>query len=681
MIIRLLERGRKLSILDKAVLIPAIFLSVGSFNFSYAEEAEDLEVAGFVENETRVRHGLGFSKIRNTLQIEFAKAFGSVGLFSNLQFNGTFRGTYDSVYDVNDDEYGDEAGGPIEFTSGGVPAGVLGPTAVPAGITTPWGSSLVTAGNPGLPGGGGFGFDVTNNPNEGLVLLGSGLHGDDGGVLLGVPVRPCNEDSRGCIDDYLDYDKHELASPEFNDRFDFIREAYLTGTIPLSDGRQLDLSFGRQQVVWGRTDLFRVLDVINPVDFSRNNIYDELEDIRIPMGIFTAEHRWGATETFDDLNLQFLWKFEKFRPNNLGQGGSPNSILDAGSFFRGMHNCWENGCTVSNFAGGGAQTDFPAHTIGIRDANLPEWQLGNTDVGLKFEGVYKGVGFSLNALSYISQFPTLRAGRVPARNPFLADGFGPFPADASPTGVETGGDLLTRDHLIAFDIEFPRVNLFGASADIYSETLKTAFRFEGAYTSGEEFANTLEPRLFSESDVIRWVIGADRPTFIPFLNKNRAFLFSAQLFGQHLLDHEEDRGPLGKRGMPDWEDNFIGTLLIKGWYKNDRLSPQIITAYDVRAKAATIAPSLDWLITDKWRLNIGANIKLGHGARSFDDARTANPFPPFTCPATDPACVPGGAMSQSLGLGGYEPLGRFRSGPIGMAQNEDEIYFSIRYRF
>jgi hypothetical protein len=24
--------------------------------------------------------------------------------------------------------------------------------------------------------------------------------------------------------------------------------------------------------VWGRTDLFRVLDVLNPVDYSRNNI-------------------------------------------------------------------------------------------------------------------------------------------------------------------------------------------------------------------------------------------------------------------------------------------------------------------------------------------------------------------------------------------------------------------------
>ncbi len=661
----------------------ALITGAGAFSSqtAYAEE-NSWDIHGFAENVTHQRfHGIGLSKSRNTLQLELGKSFGNVGIFKNFQFNGTFRGTYDAVYNINDDEFGKNAGGSISFTSGGVPAGVLGPgaPAVPAGITTPWGSSIVTAGNPGLPGGGGFGFDVTKNPNEGLVLLGTALHGDDGGVLLGVPVRPCNVDPRGCIDGYLDFDRSDLESPEFNDRADFIREAYFSGTIPLSNGRQLDISFGRQQVVWGRTDLFRVLDVINPVDFSRNNIYDELEDIRIPMGILTAEHRWGATETFDDLNLQFLWKWEKFRPNNLGQGGSPNAILDAGSFFRGMNNCWENGCTVSNFAGGGAQTDFPAHSIGIRQANLPDWKIDETDIGARLEGVYKGVGFSLNGLYYTSQFPSLHAGGVPAVNPFVGTGV-PFPTPNG-AGVETGGAELTRDYLIAFDIEFPRVGLIGGSADFYVEKLKTAFRVETAWTTGEEFANTLRPELYSESNVIRWVVGADRPTFIPFLNKNRAFLLSAQVFGQHILDHELEDGPLGKVGIPDWKDNFIGTFLFKGWYKNDRLSPQLLMAYDVRAQAAAVAPSVDWLISDNWRLVFGANLKFGTGARPFDDNRSANVFPPFTCPGGAPGCVPGGPSGASVGLGGFEPLGRFRSGPIGMAQNEDEVQLTIRYRF
>ena len=59
-------------------------------------------------------------------------------------------------------------------------------------------------------------------------------------------------------------------------------------------------TLGKQQVVWGRTDLFRVLDVINPVDYSRNNIYDELQDIRIPMWIAQGEWRMGASESMQE---------------------------------------------------------------------------------------------------------------------------------------------------------------------------------------------------------------------------------------------------------------------------------------------------------------------------------------------------------------------------------------------
>jgi hypothetical protein len=184
-----------------------------------------------------------------------------------------------------------------------------------------------------------------------MIVLGSDLHKTKGGVAFGVPQAPCDYDSRGCIKDYMDANSHELASPEFNDRLDFIREAFVVAKMPMADGRSWNFQLGKQQVVWGRTDLFRVLDVINPVDYSRNNIYDELQDIRIPMWIFTAEYRMGATETFDDTNIQFVWNFDKFRPNNLGQGGTPNQILGAGDFFRGMKNLWDNGGTVANFAG------------------------------------------------------------------------------------------------------------------------------------------------------------------------------------------------------------------------------------------------------------------------------------------------------------------------------------------
>ncbi|MEW8045350.1 MAG: DUF1302 family protein, partial [Candidatus Thiodiazotropha sp.] len=386
------------------------------------------------------------------------------------------------------------------------------------------------------------------------------------------------------------------------DRLDFLREAYIDATMPTESGATWNFRLGRQQVVWGRTDLFRVLDVINPVDYSRHNIYDELEDIRIPMWMATGEYRMGATERFDDLNLQFVWNFDEFRPSNLGQGGTPYAILDAGSFFRAMKNCWDNGCSVANFAGGALSTDFPAHVIGIRDVHLPDWSLSNSQFGVKLEGDYQGLGFSLNALTYRSQLPSLRGVVDTADNPFTTD-------------IESQG----YDYLIAFDMHFPRVNLLGGSLDFYVDDIKSVFRVEAAYTQGEEFANTLRPELYSESDVFRYVVGWDRPTFIPFLNERRAFLLSAQLFGEYLVDHERDTINGIEAGIPNWEINHIGTLLIKGWYKNDRVSPQVIMAHDFKAHASVIAPSVDWLISDNLRLTVGANVKVGDGAQEFDD--------------------------------------------------------------
>ncbi|WP_312974768.1 DUF1302 family protein [Stutzerimonas nitrititolerans] len=599
---------------------------------------EEMQFTGYYENATFVRDSAGLSKFRNTVQVNADKKFGTLGQlnFNNVAFHGTFRGTYDGVYDLNSSEYGSGAGGAVNLENN-----IAG-----AGSTVPHGGGI-------RPPGTFFGFNDARNPNEGMIVLGENLHKTRGGVAFGVPVRPCDKDSRGCIDDYLDYSSNDLRFPEFNERLDFIRELYVDFDNQLPNGDILSWRLGKQQVIWGRTDLFRVLDVINPIDFSRNNIYDELEDIRIPMWIAKADWRMGANEVFDDLNLSFVWNFDKFRPHNLGQCGTPNSVLDAGCFFRGMNNLWENGGTVANFAGGNIATDFGPGQIGIRKAHMPSWSLSNSQFGLKLEGVYGDFGFSLNALTYRSQLPSLRGG-IPALNPFT-------------------GETAVWPALIAFDIHFPRVNLIGGSMDYYSQAIDTVFRFEVAHTEGEEFANTLQSRLFSESDVTRYVIGADKNIFIPFLNPGRAFLFSGQLFGQHIHEHQLEDRPLGKAGMPDWEQNWIGTLLVKGWWMNNRLSPQVLVAHDLKAHATAIAPSVEYLFSDNLKIIAGANFKVGRGAREFDDCRSCNPWDPFTSFG-----LPAGV---SAGLSGYEPLGRFRAGPIGMAQKEDELQISLRYSF
>ena len=746
-------------------IVACVVLCTGlPVTYAWTSSDGSLEVHGFVDNTTHQRFGSnsGLSKMRNRGQLEFSKYFKPTGFFSELSMHGTIRATYDAVYDLNDKDWGKGSGGPVNFESLGGPAIGL-PSMVPWGATPnpALGPAVLPGTNPFASGGSphlnGFflGPNGGTNPNSGLRILGSesfsasgGLPGF-GGIQLAFPTQPCDIDPRGCLDGFMDKDQDDLRFAEFNDHQDWLRELYIDATVPLDSGNEINIRFGRQQVVWGRTDLFRVLDQVNPIDFSIQNIYEEFEDSRIPMGILNAELRLGPTGGFDDLNFQFLWKFEQFRPNNLGQGGQPYSILDAGNLFRALSTCWEFGCTVANFApnqifglnapppvgpgfglpGGffppaaaGAfnstgllATTFPAHTVGIRQAFLPDWEIDNGEIGFRVEGLYKDVGFSLNTLYFRQQLPSLHGGSAgpPALNPFLCDPasttpVGPLPgvpagalppvagalcAFGNPT-PEAFGTLTPRPHLIAFDIHFPRVFLVGASADLYIDPIKSAIRIEVAHTTGEEFANTLRPEQFSESNVVRWVVGWDRSTFIKFLHPTRAFLISAQLFGQHLLNHEEVTTLSGtKAGMPDWKNNILATFLIQGGYLNDRVQPRILAAYDTKAHAGVIGPAVDWLISDNLRLIFGANIKFGRAKNQFDDGRLGNQFPPFTDPLE--GCIPGtscppgtapGSPAFGTGqainrIGGIAPLGIFRSGPIGMAQDEDELQLLLRYRF
>jgi len=524
--------------------------------------ASETEVSGYVENATYYRDGVGLSKFRNTAQVEFRKLL-KTDSWSNVTINGTLRGTYDGVYDLNDDEFGKDAS--------------------EAYLGESW----------------------HDNSTLSTALLTPGIY------------FPCDNNPTYCsnLDGYMDHDENDARFPEFNDELDFIRELYISADKILDDGTTLNLTFGKQQVIWGKTDLFRVLDVINPVDYSRHNIYDELEDIRIPQWMITAEWRMGPNNVFDDSNLSLIWNIDKFRPNNLGTCGQSYRILDVGCFF--------------------ASSVGPVPVI--HDIEEYDWDLSNTQFGIKWEGVYGDMTFSLNALHYRQQLPSIHFRGNPDFNP----------ATFNPTVIASFP--FKADGI--FDVHFPRVTLVGGSFDYYSEGIDAVWRLETSYTQGEE--QPRDTNGYKETDMVRYVVGFDKNIVIPALASS-AFLISAQVFGEHILDHEID--------MPHEEDNWIGTLLIKGWYINNRLSPQIIIAHDVGAKATVIAPSIEYLVSDTLKVNLGLNIKTG-GDELFPWSATG--LPGFDQP----------------GVPQTEPLARFTNGPIGVANEEDEVQFSIRYSF
>ena len=88
---------------------------------------------------------------------------------------------------------------------------------------------------------------------------------------------------RGVYDSIYDI-RHTYSEPfghneKENRKFEYkLREAFVDMVLP-----PFTIRLGRQQVVWGETDNFRALDVINPLDLRDHWSWEPWEDIRIPL--------------------------------------------------------------------------------------------------------------------------------------------------------------------------------------------------------------------------------------------------------------------------------------------------------------------------------------------------------------------------------------------------------------
>jgi len=93
-------------------------------------------------------------------------------------------------------------------------------------------------------------------------------------------------------DGYSDYSK----PAQLNDAVELeLREFYLQGSLG-----ETFLTLGKQQIVWGKSDGLKVLDIVNPQSF-REFILDDFDNSRIPLWTVNIE------QTVADWDLQFLW--------------------------------------------------------------------------------------------------------------------------------------------------------------------------------------------------------------------------------------------------------------------------------------------------------------------------------------------------------------------------------------
>jgi len=151
-----------------------------------------------------------------------------------------------------------------------------------------------------------------------------------------------------------------------------LREFYLE-----TDWGESYLTLGKQQVVWGKADGLKVLDVVNPQSF-REFILEDFDDSRIPLWMVNVERPFGGWDA------QVIW--------------IPDQTYDALPERDATYALTSTRLVPS--APGGV-------TVDLRDVKRPGSVFADSDAGIRFSTFWKGWDITLNYLYQYSNLPVL----------------------------------------------------------------------------------------------------------------------------------------------------------------------------------------------------------------------------------------------------------------------------------
>jgi hypothetical protein len=116
-----------------------------------------------------------------------------------------------------------------------------------------------------------------------------------------------------------------------------LKEAFLD--LEALDSR-LWIRAGKQNIVWGKTELFRTTDQFNPQDIALATLAS-LEETRIALWALRGVYSFYSVGPLEDVRLELAMNFDEMEPTDLGRCGepyTPNPVCDktAGLFAHGI---------------------------------------------------------------------------------------------------------------------------------------------------------------------------------------------------------------------------------------------------------------------------------------------------------------------------------------------------------
>ncbi len=361
---------------------------------------------------------------------------------------------------------------------------------------------------------------------------------------------------------------------------------------------QLKIRLGRQFISWGETDGVRLLDLINPHDLrfsppAAPNLFN-LDETRIPLwGLralytvrpvsntileFFAMPGFGveAQQRVDEIVGSNDTGDRKVRYGRWSAHPETRMIVAGTNRFG---NLFANPIRAVGCVGAGCVV-IPSTSRELPDAG-DSWKIGT-----RFN---HSVGKLSFALGYIWGFNPLSTDMV-----FKVTGRGCAAAAIACTlglAPTVANMRLVNDRMNVFagQFNYPVGNLM----DI---PINTTMRGEVAFLPNKPYnismfpgafglrasANPKYPTAVVEKNTLRYALGFDRTTLIPFLHPDdpwRAFSLSFQLFQNIIFDHEDGIHPFSTSS----KINRVSTLLtfrVGTGYLGDTILPDVFVGYD-----------------------------------------------------------------------------------------------------
>jgi hypothetical protein len=393
-----------------------------------------------------------------------------------------------------------------------------------------------------------------------------------------VSARMARENKTSFLND-LQKQTRTVASPYANPNFDVmdiyndtqIRDAW----VQVQPTENLNIKFGRQQVVWGETDLFQALDVIHGHNLTWSPLLEEPDETRKPLILL------NTVLTVPEAN------------------GSLQLILRPG---------WDakrdNGSTWDIYGG-------RARTIGFKGASSklttdyehPEGDLENKlTYALRWKGLAGGVNYHL---SYVNM-PYVR-------NPIANSVFAPY--------KKAPIDGLVANWIV------PIVQVYGAGLNAYVQAIDTVLAAEVVNTRDEPFnvGNGVDgpvaiacgaggaPFLSSFSGLcgvkrkstVMTMLRAEKSLKTnDILGTSSPMTAALQIFNTRIMDfkrREELVQSVGYPNLADESSTFV-SLVLRAPFMQDKLTPTIALGRDITNHGSLFAIAVDYELGTNWRL-------------------------------------------------------------------------------